>query len=202
MECFEDLTCETYLTSVMRTANAGLLREDQVVNCCISLTEEFGELCGLIKKQHYHGHNISVEMFEKELGDTLFYLFWLCSLMEKEAPCVLFKYAFSVDFFSNQAIDPADLTRVNNATRVACRIVTAHKKLLELTDKVMRESIESSGHRVFEILALEYLNSLTSLCLDMGLNSRWGKIAAMNKAKLEKRYPGGFSKSASRNRKE
>jgi NTP pyrophosphatase (non-canonical NTP hydrolase) len=44
------------------------------LNMCLGLCGEAGEVAELTKKSVFHGHSVSLEEYEKELGDVLWYL--------------------------------------------------------------------------------------------------------------------------------
>lgn len=54
-----------------RTANP---HENELLNYGLGISEEAGEVSGLIKKASFHGHIIDQSEIAKELGDTLWYL--------------------------------------------------------------------------------------------------------------------------------
>ncbi|NJP37176.1 nucleoside triphosphate pyrophosphohydrolase family protein [Alkalicoccus luteus] len=54
-----------------RTANT---HDNELINYGLGLTGEAGEVADMIKKTQFHGHDISKEEIEKELGDVLWYL--------------------------------------------------------------------------------------------------------------------------------
>ncbi|WP_099301906.1 nucleoside triphosphate pyrophosphohydrolase family protein [Bacillus sp. Marseille-P3800] len=54
-----------------RTANR---HENEILNYELGITGEAGEVADLIKKMQFHGHDIDLQEFKKELGDVLWYL--------------------------------------------------------------------------------------------------------------------------------
>lgn len=49
-------------------------------NAALGFAGEFGEICDLIKKHEFHGHELDKEKLKLELGDLLFYFIWLWDL--------------------------------------------------------------------------------------------------------------------------
>ena len=49
-----------------------------IVNACLGLSGEVGELNDAIKKWIFHGHNLSHEEVKKEIGDCLWYIAMMC----------------------------------------------------------------------------------------------------------------------------
>lgn len=55
--------------------------KDEILDYCISLSEEVGELNSLIKHHYYGGEYLDEENVAKEVGDVLWYLNSLCSIL-------------------------------------------------------------------------------------------------------------------------
>ena len=49
-----------------------------IVNACLGLSGEVGELNDMIKKWMFHGHDLSHDEVKKELGDCLWYIAMMC----------------------------------------------------------------------------------------------------------------------------
>lgn len=49
-----------------------------IVNACLGLSGEVGELNDMIKKWMFHGHNLNHSEIEKEIGDVLWYVAMMC----------------------------------------------------------------------------------------------------------------------------
>lgn len=54
--------------------------EDAILNASLGLSGETGELVELVKKQRFHGRDVPLESFIKEMGDVLFYLAWIAKI--------------------------------------------------------------------------------------------------------------------------
>lgn len=62
-----------------------------VIWCAIGLAGEAGEIDEIIKKGIFHQHGINLEHIEKELGDVLWYLAGLCTLLGLDLSVVMEK---------------------------------------------------------------------------------------------------------------
>lgn len=67
-----DFTTYQWLSS--RTAKSDQTFKEKVSNFSMGLAGESGELIDMLKKSLYHGHNLSHDDLEKEIGDILWYL--------------------------------------------------------------------------------------------------------------------------------
>lgn len=63
-----------YREEVLRTLNPGLTETEMLVNSCLGLTGEAGEVADMVKKHLFQGHDIDLDKFRKELGDVRWYL--------------------------------------------------------------------------------------------------------------------------------
>lgn len=57
-------------------------KKDAILNWAVGLSEESGEVLGLIKHQMWAGENPSKEEYAKEIGDVLWYLSALCTELD------------------------------------------------------------------------------------------------------------------------
>ena len=69
-----------YPTIVAKTHKDGAW-DKQLTNACFGLAGESGELVDLVKKHLFHDHDLDVNHLLLELGDVMYYLCWLCSLL-------------------------------------------------------------------------------------------------------------------------
>jgi NTP pyrophosphatase (non-canonical NTP hydrolase) len=60
-----------------------------LVWCAIGLTGEAGEVAEVIKKGVFHQHGLDREKLLKEIGDTLWYLAGLCSVLDVDISTVM-----------------------------------------------------------------------------------------------------------------
>lgn len=67
-----------------RTRNRGneFIFANQLANAVLGLCGEAGEVGDRIKKQLFHGHTADPQKIAEELGDVLYYVFWLASLYD------------------------------------------------------------------------------------------------------------------------
>jgi len=49
-----------------------------MLNACLGLSGEVGELNDMIKKWIFHGHDLSYSEVEKEIGDVMWYVAMMC----------------------------------------------------------------------------------------------------------------------------
>lgn len=53
--------------------------KDEISHWVIGLTEEAGEVAGLVKHKYYNNDDVSVETIAEELGDVLWYVAAICN---------------------------------------------------------------------------------------------------------------------------
>lgn len=81
-----------YPLLVEKTRRSDLSVDEQMKNASMGLAGEAGEAVDIIKKYAYQGHELEVEELLDELGDVIYYLYWLC---------ILFQIDFSEICFNN-----------------------------------------------------------------------------------------------------
>lgn len=67
------MTLEEYAQLAQRTANTRK-RSEKLENGCLGLAGETGEVCDLLKKYLYQGHELDRVKMANELGDVLWYI--------------------------------------------------------------------------------------------------------------------------------
>lgn len=170
----------------------------------LGLVGETGELMDLLKKVIGHGHEYDATLFSKEMGDQLWYISEILSAIGQPL-----SEHVSFDRLQSEAVEqlgdwrsiPAAFTLdedrgrflslVANMMRSALNIYT----MIHLMVVVGREGIQISviDHAVRVHLLLWFKAVAT-----LGLSSE--AVAMANLAKLQKRYPAGFSTSSSLDR--
>ncbi|PHB23074.1 hypothetical protein COE80_19370 [Bacillus pseudomycoides] len=70
---------DDYQEKALRTWNTKGNKTLLASNAALGLTGEAGECADIVKKEHYHLHEIDPQEMKKELGDTLYYLAVLAS---------------------------------------------------------------------------------------------------------------------------
>jgi NTP pyrophosphatase (non-canonical NTP hydrolase) len=60
-----------YQELASRTASR---HNNELLNYGLGIAGEAGEVADLIKKSHFHGHNVEKDEIKKELGDVLWYV--------------------------------------------------------------------------------------------------------------------------------
>ena len=71
-----------YPLLVEKTRRSDLSIEEQMKNASMGLAGEAGEVTDIIKKHAYQGHELEIEELIDELGDVMYYLCWLCILLQ------------------------------------------------------------------------------------------------------------------------
>ena len=71
-----------YPLLVEKTRRSDLSIEEQMKNASMGLVGEAGEVTDIIKKYAYQGHELEIEELIDELGDVMYYLCWLCILLQ------------------------------------------------------------------------------------------------------------------------
>ena len=68
------MTIEEYEQLASRTVNASLTRDQRLLDAAAGLSEEAGEVLGLVRKHLFMGHALDVARVTTELGDALWCL--------------------------------------------------------------------------------------------------------------------------------
>ena len=63
-----------YQELAMRTNRPETIQEEDLINGCLGLSGETGEVCDIIKKYLFQGHELEKERIADELGDVLWYI--------------------------------------------------------------------------------------------------------------------------------
>ena len=77
---FEEMSIGSYQHKAGRTRAHGE-RNVELSNYALGLVCEAGEVGDILKKVIYHGHNLDEHEIKKEIGDVLWYLANLCSVL-------------------------------------------------------------------------------------------------------------------------
>ncbi len=72
-----------------RTLNKELFTKEQLMNMALGISGESGEIADIFKKVFFQGHELSVEEVVDELGDLMFYIVNLCTLLDIDMTDVL-----------------------------------------------------------------------------------------------------------------
>lgn len=78
-----------FLKSVLSTANEKTGFAEKILGATLGLTGESGEVADIVKKVHFHGHELDRDKLKLELGDVFYYLYRLCYLYNFEVGDVL-----------------------------------------------------------------------------------------------------------------
>jgi len=68
------MTLDEYQRAAARTMNPGLSDEERLVDAAAGLSEEAGEVLGLVRRHAFMGHLLDRERLTRELGDALWCL--------------------------------------------------------------------------------------------------------------------------------
>lgn len=68
------MTLDDYQRAALRTTNPSLSDRDRLLDAAAGLSEEAGELLGLVRKQIFQGRTAPHEKLVEELGDVLWCL--------------------------------------------------------------------------------------------------------------------------------
>ena len=72
------MTVNEYEKLAMRTGQTDRRGSEKLLNACLGLAGESGEVCDIVKKHMYQCHNIDVDDLVNELGDVLWYIVLAC----------------------------------------------------------------------------------------------------------------------------
>lgn len=78
-----------YQKRAVRTLNPDLNDEEQIKNMLMGIQGETGEVADLFKKHFYQGHPLHYKDVAEEIGDVMFYIVNLCTLMGLDLERVL-----------------------------------------------------------------------------------------------------------------
>jgi NTP pyrophosphatase (non-canonical NTP hydrolase) len=68
------MTLDEYQRGAARTMNSGLSEDQLLVDAAAGLSEEAGEVLGVVRKYVFMGHPLDKERLTRELGDALWCL--------------------------------------------------------------------------------------------------------------------------------
>jgi NTP pyrophosphatase (non-canonical NTP hydrolase) len=75
------MTLDEYQRAATRTVNTRLSDRDRLLDAAAGLAEEAGEVLGLVRKHAYMGHELDRERLTRELGDALWCLAMISSVL-------------------------------------------------------------------------------------------------------------------------
>lgn len=64
-----------------RTLNKELNKEQLLSNMVMGISGEAGEVADIIKKHLYQGHNLDIQHLSEEIGDVMFYIVNLATVL-------------------------------------------------------------------------------------------------------------------------
>ena len=68
------MTGTEYQKLAMRTNRAEATQEENLINGCLGLAGEAGEVCDIVKKYMFQGHNLETQKIVDECSDVLWYI--------------------------------------------------------------------------------------------------------------------------------
>ena len=68
------MTGTEYQKLAMRTNKSEATQEQNLINGCLGLAGEAGEVCDIVKKYMFQGHNLETQKIVDELSDVLWYV--------------------------------------------------------------------------------------------------------------------------------
>ena len=68
------MTGTEYQKLAMRTNRTEATQEQNLINGCLGLAGEAGEVCDIVKKYMFQGHNLETQKIVDELSDVLWYV--------------------------------------------------------------------------------------------------------------------------------
>ena len=68
------MTGTEYQKLAMRTNRPEAKQEQNLINGCLGLAGEAGEVCDIVKKYMFQGHNLETQKIIDELSDVLWYV--------------------------------------------------------------------------------------------------------------------------------
>lgn len=75
------MTFDSYQRASARTINTDLGYQDQLANAGLGISDEAGEVAGILKKALFQEHGINAAELVAEMGDVLWYLALLATTM-------------------------------------------------------------------------------------------------------------------------
>ncbi len=169
------MTPEEYRKLAARTLNSHLDRERRQTMIRMGLLGEVGELSDYLKKCMFHGHPFDHVHVVKEVGDSSWYVAAHYSDSNRVLPC----------YWTPPACDALKAARL---LRDGSNI--GHQLVQRTTEDALRKYVEA-WHRGDDML----WGPIVWLSWVLGVDLQ--EAARLNIEKLQKRYPEGFSETAS-----
>jgi NTP pyrophosphatase (non-canonical NTP hydrolase) len=73
---------EDYQTLASRTLDESKGKELAIINMALGISGESGEVADYLKKVSFQGHEFELEKLASELGDVLWYIAGMCTVLE------------------------------------------------------------------------------------------------------------------------
>ena len=188
------MTHNEYQKACMRTANMNYDEYPMLLNGAIGLCGETGEALDILKKHIFQGHELDDEHLASELGDIFWYLAVTAEAAKIELDDIARNSFGKPTMFNWSIADPSKECLLKGLTGVN----SYASKILWYATSLYLGDID--GAVSLRTLLIEVYNNLklAGIAIDYSVFD----IYDLNIEKLKKRYPDGFDKEHSLNRKE
>ena len=102
------MTLEEYQRNVDRTRNLDIDKEEEMKNYCLGMASEVGKLVGHVKHVVFHNWKISRANVIEEMGDILWYVIALASVLDIEMEEIIGYNAFKLEKRYPNSFNPSD----------------------------------------------------------------------------------------------
>lgn len=86
--------------------NRYILNVPEVLNACLGLAGEMGELLDMVKKWIFHEKELDIEHAQKELGDVMWYVAMFCHAMQWDLDNIMTKNIVKLRARYPEGFDP------------------------------------------------------------------------------------------------
>jgi len=151
-----------YQKAVKRTVNKDLDTSDQILNFCLGLSGETGEVIDLIKKEFFQGHGRNNDKLKDEIGDVLWYLSNLCNELGYNIETILDMNIEKLNKRYPDGFKEEDSTNRDESTKVMLKLIdnyvgerdiienkTANEKLEEILENA-KNMTKEEYNKLFE----------------------------------------------------
>lgn len=174
--------------SVRTMSKEGSLK-DQLLNMVVGIIGEFGEVVDILKKHLFQGHDLNKQDLIEEIGDVMFYIVNLCTLLDIDIE----RLDMDTQHIVYDSSNTQSISEIKNKDSLLSQVLCVQFKSGELADIMQSNLFEGdvlSETRLTNTL-INLMSNMIELCdlLDIDLS----RILELNIDKLSLRYPKGFS---------
>jgi len=177
------MTLTDYQREASRTTDPNRSQRDRLSNAALGLAGESGEVIELVKKHLHHDHDLDPAKLARELGDVLWYVAEMCTVL-----------GLKLEEVGKEAAHYASALPPKGLNAAAIGLSRYSGELSELVLSVLEFRTAIEPMQAFR-RSVSFLTYLMHLCTYAGTTLE--AVAEANVAKLRERYPGGFSPAAS-----